>query len=173
MTNKETLTNFVAWLTTRDKVVKAGSSETVYDIREALEEYCNLWPNVENADIVSSIDAIIAAIQSDDEKPPLFSIGKIAVGFLTDINRIANALEKIAENTEHNVSGLDEDYVRSTVHDEVLKENWRFNIGQAPTEKLVDIRFNNGQVIYKANPAHLSWALMPEGIGVRHWRPAQ
>lgn len=34
------VSDFAVWLTTRKKVIKAGASETVYDVFEALAEYC-------------------------------------------------------------------------------------------------------------------------------------
>jgi hypothetical protein len=53
---REAITGFVAWLTTRTKVIKMGSSCECYDAMEAIKEYCYInnfaevrdehWPDI-------------------------------------------------------------------------------------------------------------------------------
>lgn len=132
----------------------------------------------EEMNIVKLIERLTNLIDTDmngslEEKEAVGVGLHLVAGFLGDINRIANALEKIADNTEPNVAGLDEDYVRATVHNDALKEDWRFNNGQMPNEKRVDVRFNNGSGIEHVEPNKLEWGIGTEGMLIRHWRPAQ
>ncbi len=79
-------------------------------------------------------------------------------GLLTDINRIANALETLAKPEAKEVPSE--------------SDAWLFSIQLAPDYKFVDLKFNDDTFAYRVPPHVYNWVNSGDPKHIRHWRPS-
>lgn len=109
---------------------------------------------------ISQLLSFLPEMKPDEAATAAVSVGLLG-GLLTDINRIANALETLATPVVSEAREVPSE-----------SDAWLFNMQSSPDYKYVDIKFNDDTFAYRVPPNVYNWVNSGNPKHIRHWRPS-